>query len=89
MTIKKILSIVKTYINHRISENIPYTTGIRAFSEEIRSKSNITLFDSLHLASAYISEVDVFLSTDDKLIKAWNRLDYDLQVTNPTLWFMG
>lgn len=71
-----------------ISESIPYTAEVRDFAEIIRSKSNIALFDSLHLASAYLAKVDAFLSTDDKLIKAWNRLEYEMQVTNPTLWFM-
>jgi len=71
-----------------ILESIPYSAEIKTLSEEIRSKSSITLYDSLHLASAYVADVDVFLSTDDKLIKAWKRLDYAMNVTNPINWFM-
>ena len=32
-------------------------------------------FDSLHLAVAEINRVDVFLTTDDKLLRAAHRLD--------------
>lgn len=45
-------------------------------------------FDSLHLALAETSEVDVFLSTDDKLIRTANKTDIKIKVANPVNWIM-
>jgi predicted nucleic acid-binding protein len=44
--------------------------------------------DSLHLAVAEISHADVFLTTDDKLLRAANRLDVKIKVSNPVTWLM-
>jgi len=44
--------------------------------------------DSLHLALAETTNVDVFLTTDDRLLKAANKLDLNIRVANPVSWLM-
>ncbi len=51
-------------------------------------QSGLRDFDSLHLAVAETSRVDVFLTTDDKLLRAARRLDLSIKVTNPVTWLM-
>jgi predicted nucleic acid-binding protein len=48
-------------------------------------------FDALHLACAERAGVDVFLTTDDRLLKRAKRLGSQLQVRveNPTSWIEG
>jgi len=63
-------------------------------NEEIRSQAEIfksygfTTYDALHLACALQAQVDVFLSTDDKLIKRAQRYSdsITLNVKNPLSW---
>jgi predicted nucleic acid-binding protein len=45
-------------------------------------------FDSLHLAVAETNHVDVFLTTDDRLLRAAQRLGLKIKVTNPVTWLM-
>jgi len=51
-------------------------------------KAGFQIFDALHLASAESAKVDVFLSTDDRLLKLAKRLSDVLQirVMNPLTW---
>jgi predicted nucleic acid-binding protein len=51
-------------------------------------KNGLRDFDSLHLAVAEINCVDVFLTTDDMLLRAAQRLDLKIKVTNPVTWLM-
>jgi predicted nucleic acid-binding protein len=48
-------------------------------------------FDAVHLACAEIAQVDVFLSTDDRLLRRAVRYSDYLTVTvgNPATWFMA
>ena len=48
----------------------------------------LTLLDSLHLASAEIFHQDIFLTTDDKLLKRSMILALGIRVANPVTWFM-
>ncbi|HRX16023.1 MAG TPA: PIN domain-containing protein [Spirochaetota bacterium] len=45
-------------------------------------------FDALHIASAGIGKSDVFLTTDDKLLKLYkrNKSEIDIIVENPLIW---
>jgi predicted nucleic acid-binding protein len=43
-------------------------------------------YDALHLASAEAGGVDVFLTTDRRLISAAERSDIAIKVKNPLLW---
>jgi len=45
-------------------------------------------FDSLHLALAETNGIDIFLSTDDKLIRTANKIDLKIKVANPVVWIM-
>lgn len=63
-----------------INEIIPYTTEIRQRAMELEKLDTIRKMDSLHIASAESGNADVFLSTDDKLLKACRRLQNVLKV---------
>jgi predicted nucleic acid-binding protein len=52
-------------------------------------QTGIKQFDSFHLAVAEANGADVFLTTDDRLIKAANRLELGISVSNPLLWLIG
>lgn len=45
-------------------------------------------FDSLHLALAESYGVDVFLTTDDRLLRAAKKLNIEIEVANPVSWLM-
>jgi len=45
-------------------------------------------FDALHLATAEIGGADVFLTTDDRLLKTSTRLNLKIRVANPIIWLM-
>ena len=63
-----------------IRETIVYTTEIRERAVELQKLESIRKMDSLHLASAEKGHADVFLSTDDKLLKACQRIQDILKV---------
>lgn len=45
-------------------------------------------FDSLHLAIAESSGADVFLTTDNRLLRTVKRLDLSIKAANPVTWLM-
>lgn len=45
-------------------------------------------FDSYHLALAEASKADVFLTTDDRLLRTAKRLDVQIKTANPVSWLM-
>ncbi|MDR1322662.1 MAG: PIN domain-containing protein [Gracilibacteraceae bacterium] len=45
-------------------------------------------FDSLHLALAESYGLDVFLTTDDRLMRSAKKLDIKTIVSNPVSWLM-
>ena len=44
--------------------------------------------DSLHLASAEATAADVFLTTDDRLLKNATKLNLKIKTANPVSWLM-
>ena len=56
-------------------------------SEEFQ-RNGIKPMDSLHLAVAETSNVDVLLTTDDALLRASSRMDLNIIVKNPVTWLM-
>jgi predicted nucleic acid-binding protein len=52
-------------------------------------QNSIKPFDSLHLALAEAGEVDVFLTTDDRLLRAARKLNLKIRIDNPVSWLMG
>jgi predicted nucleic acid-binding protein len=71
----------------KASSKIGLSEEIRLFAETLKSHGFST-YDALHLACAKQAGVDVFLSTDDKLIKRAQRyIDFiALNVKNPLTW---
>jgi len=51
-------------------------------------KIGVKPFDALHIASAEFKGVDVFLTTDKKLINATRNTDVTVKVLNPAVWLM-
>ena len=51
-------------------------------------KSGITSFDALHIAYAEFAKADVFLTTDDDLLKAAKRIKPNIVAENPVTWLM-
>jgi len=49
---------------------------------------NIKPFDALHLASAENGKVDIFLTTDKKLILASYSANMKIKVMNPVIWYL-
>ena len=51
-------------------------------------KKGFQLFDALHIACAESAKVDIFLSTDDRLLKLAKRLSnyLEVRVENPLIW---
>lgn len=49
------------------------------------------LYDSFHLACAEAAQVDIFLSTDDRLLKnaLRHRATLKVEVSNPVIWLMN
>lgn len=69
---------------YKVSDmHILYTEEIKERAKEIRKQSRIKTFDSLHIASAEVGEVDVMLTTDDKLEKMSGKLNLKIKVMNP------
>jgi len=63
-----------------IRETIIYSPEIRQRAIELEKLDTIRKMDSLHIASAESGHADIFLSTDDKLLKACQRLRNVLKV---------
>jgi predicted nucleic acid-binding protein len=51
-------------------------------------QAGIKPFDSLHLALAEKGGADVFLTTDDRLLRAADKIDLRTRAANPVTWLM-
>ena len=51
-------------------------------------KNRLKPFDSIHLALAEAGEADVFLSTDDRLLRVASKMDLKIKTANPVSWLM-
>jgi len=49
-------------------------------------QNGVKEFDSFHLALAESNGADVFLTTDDRLLRASKRLDVQVKTANPLSW---
>ena len=70
-----------TELTVKISENI-HNRAIRL------TTLGLKFLDTLHIACAEAGGAEILLTTDDKLIKLYQRsiLEFDLKVKNPTEW---
>ena len=69
------------------SERIRLTEQI-AKKAAFFQQNGLKPFDSLHLALAEIGEADVFLTTDDRLVRTAKRFDLRVRIANPVSWLM-
>ena len=76
-----------TLLHDCASQKIKHNPVIKHRSGELQ-KYNIKLFDSLHLATAEFAKVDVFLTTDERLIRAATRSDINIRVANPLAYYL-
>lgn len=76
----------KAFILYRSAKgHIDITADIVARAKQLE-KAKIGPYDALHLASAEAGTIDVFLTTDRKLINAAKRADVKVKVMNPLIW---
>lgn len=66
-------------------EKVMVTEKIEQRAVEIQ-QIGIKPFDSFHIALAESAGADVFLTTDDKLIKLANKISLNVKVKNPLSW---
>jgi len=80
--VKLILNLANIYIQS--TENI----DLRA--EELM-KLSFKFHDALHLAFAEAGDADVFLTTDDRLLRKAKKFSsiLNIEVENPTIWLMN
>ncbi|MDQ2085742.1 PIN domain-containing protein [Herbivorax sp. ANBcel31] len=90
----EILKIKDEYKRQKVIELASLKNEYIAINDDIVKKAlefenkGIKAYDSLHLACAEISNVDVFLTTDDKLMKSVRKLSSNIRVLNPVQWFV-
>ena len=65
------------------TESIPYDATIKMRAAELQSKTSIRALDSLHIASAEQGHAQIFLTTDDKLVRACRKISLSIKVMNP------
>jgi predicted nucleic acid-binding protein len=68
-------------------ERLILTEAAQSRAKEFQ-KHGIKVLDSLHLAIAEIWRIDVFLTTDDALLRAAGRIAVRMVVANPVTWLM-
>ena len=80
--LEAMLSLAETYIAS--------TPEIETQAQALKSVG-FTLYDALHLASAQSAAADVFLTTDDRLLKKAKRYNQliTIPVENPVTWLMN
>jgi predicted nucleic acid-binding protein len=80
--VESILNLANIYIQS--------TKNIDLRAEELM-KLNFKFHDALHLAFAEAGDADVFLTTDDRLLRKAKQSHhvFSLEVENPTIWLMN
>ena len=91
MEIKKIRDAKKRFdiesnFYQTVNEIVPVDEKIIECAKKIMSTSNVKQMDALHISSAEFGNADIFLTTDDKLIKACQNLDLKTRVLNPVYY---
>ena len=71
----------------QINEQIPLSDTVLARTAQLR-QSGFTPFDAAHLAFAEAGRCDLFLTTDDRLLRVSQRLTEPLpfRIENPLRW---
>ena len=68
-------------------EKIKLNPKIEKRAKELEGK-NFSVLDALHLAFAEGGNIDIFLTTDDKILKKAETLSLKLPIKNPVEWLM-
>ena len=66
-----------------VRDIVHYDVVVWKRAAEIRGGTNIKDMDSVHLASAGVGGADIFLTTDDRLMKACAHISLPYRVLNP------
>ena len=74
---------VMAMYSQTVKEEISTNEEIEKTADNIMIESNIHRMDALHLASAIVGKAEIFLTVDDKLIKACSKLNLNMRVINP------
>jgi len=69
------------------SEHINITEEVIDRAKDFQAL-NIKHFDSLHMALAEGANANIFLTTDDRLVKRAQNTDTRTRVSNPVIWLM-
>jgi predicted nucleic acid-binding protein len=69
------------------AHRLPMTDQVISRAEDIH-RQEFSFWDSAHLAFAEIFRQDIFLTTDDKLLRRSKQISLQLQIANPVIWFM-
>lgn len=80
----------------RVMDSLVIAKSIIPVTEQIlqRAKEIVSLgfksFDALHISCAESAQTDIFLTTDDRLLRAAQRhkANLSVQVSNPVIWLM-
>lgn len=72
-----------------VRDIVRYDLSVKKRAKQIRAGSNIKEMDSVHLASAEAAGVNVFLTTDDRLIKACAKIPLPYRVLNPVIYLFS
>jgi len=78
---------VTDFYHSTVTEETPITDDIDVRAEVLIAQG-VKEFDAYHIAFAELAGADYLLTTDDRLIGASGRLDFNVNVINP-LTFMG
>lgn len=70
---------------------MPVDVNVRDRATELQGSLGIKSYDALHIASAEQAGADVFLSTDDKLVRAARRQQEStkVEIENPLTWLQS
>lgn len=89
--IGKRLSIVSLY-NQAVTETVKIDDNVVENAKKLVKNTSIHEMDALHLSCAIFGNADIFLTVDDKLIRACSKLNLNIKVINPVNlgeWFYG
>ena len=81
-TREKVLTFLSSFNNH-----IELNDDIINRAKEL-SAYGLKSYDALHISSAEYAEMDVFLTTERKLLNAANKANLSVRVMNPLMWIM-
>jgi predicted nucleic acid-binding protein len=69
------------------SEKIGISTSARIRASELQ-EVGIKYFDGLHIALAEDGNAEIFLTTDDRLVRLAKKIHLRTKVCNPVVWLM-